>query len=139
MVFYRGPAVIGDKTMNQVAQIKKSARGQPEPSGWLINSLLDIGLDSFQLGVVFLIGICICMAAFLAFQVSTIFYIHQKTLIKIKVHKMTADYSIRKRFLSVHFFLYYQFTMLVLLFIIAMGVWNDSISSYLDFSFPHQL
>ncbi|KAL9328358.1 hypothetical protein ACSQ67_003361 [Phaseolus vulgaris] len=68
MVFYRGPAVIGDKTMNQVAQIKKSARGQPEPSGWLINSLLDIGLDSFQLGVVFLIGICICMAAFLAFQ-----------------------------------------------------------------------
>ncbi|KAK7367147.1 hypothetical protein VNO80_09156 [Phaseolus coccineus] len=68
MVFYRDPAVIGDKTMNQVAQIKLSARGQPETSGWLINSLLDIGLDSFQLGVVFLIGNCLCMAAFLAIQ-----------------------------------------------------------------------
>ncbi|ESW30057.1 hypothetical protein PHAVU_002G121000 [Phaseolus vulgaris] len=68
MVFYRGPAVIGDNEMDQVAQIKLSVRGQPEPSGWLINSLLDIGLDSFQLGVVFLIGNCICMAAFLAIQ-----------------------------------------------------------------------
>lgn len=67
MVFYRGPVVIGDKEMDQV---KLNARGQPEPSGWLMNSLLDVGFDSFQLGVVSLIGNSICMAAFLAFQVS---------------------------------------------------------------------
>ncbi|XP_047153254.1 WAT1-related protein At4g19185-like isoform X2 [Vigna umbellata] len=68
MVFYRGPAVIGDNETNQVTQIKPSGRGQPEPSVWLINSYLDIGLDNFQLGVVFLIGNCICMAAYLALQ-----------------------------------------------------------------------
>ncbi|CAJ1930768.1 unnamed protein product [Sphenostylis stenocarpa] len=69
MVFYRGPVLIGGTEMDKVAQISKlSARDQPEASGWLINSLLDIGFDSFQLGVVFLIGNCICMAAFLAIQ-----------------------------------------------------------------------
>ncbi|KAG4988130.1 hypothetical protein JHK82_030475 [Glycine max] len=68
MVFYRGPALIGDTEMDQVAQIKISARGQPEASRWLINGLLDLGFDNFQLGVIFLIGNCICMAAFLAIQ-----------------------------------------------------------------------
>nr|ACU22998.1 unknown [Glycine max] len=68
MVFYRGPALVGDTEMDQVAQIKISARGQPEASRWLINGLLDLGFDNFQLGVIFLIGNCICMAAFLAIQ-----------------------------------------------------------------------
>jgi len=68
MVFYRGPAVIGGNEMDQVTQIK--------PSGNSSRFAIDIGLDSFQLGVVFLIGNCICMAAYLALQVSFC-YIHQ--------------------------------------------------------------
>ncbi|XP_029127555.1 WAT1-related protein At4g19185 isoform X4 [Cajanus cajan] len=68
MVFYRGPALIGDEEMENVAQIKISARGQQEASGWLINSLHNLGLDNFQLGVIFLIGNTCCMAAFLAIQ-----------------------------------------------------------------------
>ncbi|XP_027359904.1 WAT1-related protein At4g19185-like isoform X4 [Abrus precatorius] len=46
MVLYRGPAVIGYTEMDNV----------------------DFGLEQFQIGVVFLIGNCICMAAFLAIQ-----------------------------------------------------------------------
>ncbi|TKY70202.1 WAT1-related protein [Spatholobus suberectus] len=68
MVFYRGPALIRGKEMEHVAQIKISARGQPEPSGWLINGLQGLGLNHFQLGIIFLIGNCSCMAAFLAIQ-----------------------------------------------------------------------
>ncbi|KAK7406979.1 hypothetical protein VNO78_08617 [Psophocarpus tetragonolobus] len=68
MVFYRGPAVIGGKEIEQVAQIKISARGRPEPSAWLINGLQDLGFDNFQLGIIFLIGNSMCMAAFLAIQ-----------------------------------------------------------------------
>nr|KYP34141.1 Auxin-induced protein 5NG4 [Cajanus cajan] len=78
MVFYRGPALIGDEEMQNVAQIKISARGQQEASGWLINSLNNLGLDNFQLGVIFLIGNTCCMAAFLAIQVSNIFIIFIK-------------------------------------------------------------
>ncbi|KAK7307405.1 hypothetical protein VNO77_40438 [Canavalia gladiata] len=68
MVFYRGPALIGDTEIDHAAQIEISGKDQPEPSGWLINGLLALGLDNFQLGVMFLIGNCICMAAFLAIQ-----------------------------------------------------------------------
>ncbi|KAJ1380937.1 EamA domain [Sesbania bispinosa] len=68
MVFYRGPALIGDTEMDHMAQNEVSARGQPEPSGWLSSGLQDIGLDHFELGVICLIGNCMCMAAFLAIQ-----------------------------------------------------------------------
>jgi len=69
MVLYRGPALIGYAEIDHVIQNEISAKGQPEPSGWLIGSLLDFGLDHFHLGVLCLIGNCICMAAFLAIQV----------------------------------------------------------------------
>ncbi|KAG2376334.1 WAT1-related protein [Vigna angularis] len=68
MVLYRGPALIGYADMNLAIQNEISAKGQPEPSGWLIGSLQDFGLDHFHLGVLCLIGNCICMAAFLAIQ-----------------------------------------------------------------------
>ncbi|XP_061341715.1 WAT1-related protein At4g19185-like isoform X3 [Gastrolobium bilobum] len=68
MVLYRGPALIGHAEIVHVAQSEISARGQPEPSGWLISGLQDLGLDHFQLGVMCLIGNCMCMAAFLAIQ-----------------------------------------------------------------------
>ncbi|KAJ7953281.1 WAT1-related protein [Quillaja saponaria] len=68
MVLYRGPTLIGYTEMDFVTQNEISARGQPEPSGWLIGSFLDLGLDHFHLGVLCLIGNCMCMAAFLAIQ-----------------------------------------------------------------------
>ncbi|KAL2348741.1 hypothetical protein Fmac_002741 [Flemingia macrophylla] len=68
MVLYRGPAFIGYAELDHAIQNEISARGQPEPAGWLIGGLQDLGLDNFHLGVLFLIGNCLCMAAFLAIQ-----------------------------------------------------------------------
>ncbi|XP_065879099.1 WAT1-related protein At4g19185 isoform X2 [Euphorbia lathyris] len=67
MVLFRGPAVIGfseeDFTGNEI-----SAKGQPEPVGWFLSSFLNIGLESWHLGVLCLLGNCICMATFLVIQ-----------------------------------------------------------------------
>ncbi|XP_050234956.1 WAT1-related protein At3g45870 isoform X2 [Mercurialis annua] len=67
MVLFRGPAFFGyseeDFATNEI-----SAKGQPEPSGWFLSSLLNMGLDGWHLGVLCLIGNCMCMAAFLAIQ-----------------------------------------------------------------------
>ncbi|KAI4327890.1 hypothetical protein L6164_020301 [Bauhinia variegata] len=68
MVLYRGPALIGYSEMDLIVQSEISARGQPEPSGWLVGGLLDLGFDHFHLGVLCLIGNCMCMATFLAIQ-----------------------------------------------------------------------
>lgn len=72
MVLYRGPTLIGNSEPDFAAQSEISARGQPEPVGWLMSSFMDYGFDNFHLGVLCLIGNCMCMAAFLAIQV----YIH---------------------------------------------------------------
>ncbi|KAK7386862.1 hypothetical protein VNO78_27200 [Psophocarpus tetragonolobus] len=68
MVLYRGPALIGYSETDFISHSEISAKGQPEPSGWLISGLLDLGLDHFHLGVLCFIGNCMCMAAFLAIQ-----------------------------------------------------------------------
>ncbi|KAJ8755514.1 hypothetical protein K2173_019312 [Erythroxylum novogranatense] len=69
MVLFRGPALIGFKEAD-FAGNEISARGQPEPGGWLISSFLEFGLEMWHLGVICLIGNCMCMAAFLAIQAS---------------------------------------------------------------------
>ncbi|CAL0331644.1 unnamed protein product [Lupinus luteus] len=68
MVLFRGPALIGYTEIDQVSLSEISARGQPEPTGLLISGLEDLGLDHFHIGVLCLIGNCMCMAAFLAIQ-----------------------------------------------------------------------
>ncbi|MED6136316.1 hypothetical protein PIB30_118223 [Stylosanthes scabra] len=68
MVLYRGPAVVGYAEMDFVSHNEISAKGQPEPSGWLVSGLMDLGLDHFHLGVLCFIGNTLCMAAFLAIQ-----------------------------------------------------------------------
>ncbi|GMJ12560.1 Usually multiple acids move in and out Transporters 2 [Hibiscus trionum] len=67
MVLFRGPALIGQKDAD-FAHYDISARGQPEPSGWLVSSFLEFGLEYWHIGVLCLIGNCMCMAAFLAIQ-----------------------------------------------------------------------
>lgn len=68
MVMFRGPAVFGYKESEFTAHSEISARGQPEPAGWLLYSFLKFGLDNWHLGVLCLIGNCMCMAAYLAIQ-----------------------------------------------------------------------
>ncbi|XP_015085820.1 WAT1-related protein At4g19185-like [Solanum pennellii] len=68
MAVFRGTAVFGDGTSDFTAQIEISAKGQPEPAGWLMSSLLELGFDNWHLGVLCLIGNCMCMAAYIAFQ-----------------------------------------------------------------------
>ncbi|KAA8521079.1 hypothetical protein F0562_011768 [Nyssa sinensis] len=68
MVLFRGPAVVGYKESEFAAQSEISARGQPEPAGWLMSNFLDFGLEHWHLGVLCLIGNCMCMAAYLAIQ-----------------------------------------------------------------------
>lgn len=69
MALYRGPSLIGITEMNTIEQSEISAKGQPEPSGWLISGLLGLGLDLFHIGLLCLIGNCICMAVYIAIQV----------------------------------------------------------------------
>jgi hypothetical protein len=69
MVLYRGPVLIGYAEIDHVARNEISVRGQPEPSGWFIGALQELGFGHFHLGVLCLIGNCMCMAAFLAIQV----------------------------------------------------------------------
>ncbi|KAK8598858.1 hypothetical protein V6N13_076803 [Hibiscus sabdariffa] len=68
MVLFRGPALLGQPNADFAAQNDISARGQPEAAGWLMSSFLEFGLDHWHIGVLCLIGNCICMAAFLAIQ-----------------------------------------------------------------------
>lgn len=68
MAVFRGPAVFGDGTSDLTAQIEISAKGQPEPAGWLMSSFLELGFDKWNLGVLCLIGNCACMAAYIALQ-----------------------------------------------------------------------
>lgn len=68
MAVFRGPAVFGYREAEVIAQSEISAKGQPEPVGWLMSNAVEFGLDSFHVGVICLIGNCICMATYLAIQ-----------------------------------------------------------------------
>ncbi|KAJ6798382.1 WAT1-related protein-like [Iris pallida] len=68
MVFCRGPALVGDDDFDLVAHSDISARAQPEPAGWLASGLIETGLEHWHIGVLCLIGNCLCMATYLAVQ-----------------------------------------------------------------------
>jgi hypothetical protein len=78
MALYRGPSLIGYTEPVIIPHNEIIVSGQPEPFGWLITGLLNLGLENLELGVMFLIGNCTCMAAFLAIQVSIFFVISIK-------------------------------------------------------------
>ncbi|XP_022737484.1 WAT1-related protein At4g19185-like isoform X1 [Durio zibethinus] len=68
MVLFRGPALLGQTDTDFSAQNGITARGQPEPAGWFMSSFLKFGLEHWHIGVLCLIGNCMCMAAFLAIE-----------------------------------------------------------------------
>ncbi|KAF8084608.1 hypothetical protein N665_0710s0016 [Sinapis alba] len=67
MVLFRGPVLYGDKDADYTAKTVIINRSQPELHGWLLVSSF-LGLDLWHIGVICLIGNCICMAAFIAVQ-----------------------------------------------------------------------
>lgn len=69
MVLFRGPALLGDKDADFAMNNEISAKGQPEPTGWLVSGFLNLGFETWHIGVLCLIGNCMCMATFLAIQV----------------------------------------------------------------------
>ncbi|KAL8499561.1 hypothetical protein ACS0TY_022488 [Phlomoides rotata] len=67
MAVFRGPAVFGFGE-SDAGVVEISAKGQPVPAVWLMSNFLGLGIDSWHLGVLCLIGNCMCMAAYLAIQ-----------------------------------------------------------------------
>ncbi|CAE6218119.1 unnamed protein product [Arabidopsis arenosa] len=68
MALFRGPALFGGKDAVDSVRSVIIDRSQPESNGWLVSSFLGLGFDLWHIGVLCLIGNCMCMAAFLAVQ-----------------------------------------------------------------------
>ncbi|EOA13521.1 hypothetical protein CARUB_v10026586mg [Capsella rubella] len=68
MALFRGPALFGGIDAADSANSVIINRNEPQPSGWLVFSFLGLGFDLWHIGVICLIGNCMCMAAFLAVQ-----------------------------------------------------------------------
>ncbi|XP_047983042.1 WAT1-related protein At4g19185-like isoform X2 [Salvia hispanica] len=68
MAMFRGPGVFGYKDLDFATHGEISAKGQPEPGSWIMSVLINMGLDHWHLGVLCLIGNCMCMATYLGIQ-----------------------------------------------------------------------
>lgn len=68
MALYRGAPVIGSGDVGLVAESEISAKSQPEPIGWLASGLMVFGFERWHIGMLCLIGNCMCMATYLALQ-----------------------------------------------------------------------
>lgn len=69
MAFYRGPAIIGSSIYSLSNYTAVGMKSQPEPAGWLASGLLGFGLEKWHVGVLCLIGNCVCMATYFVLQV----------------------------------------------------------------------
>ncbi|CAG7897950.1 unnamed protein product [Brassica rapa] len=68
MVLFRGPALLGDKDTDSAVNHEINAKGRPEPTGLVVSVFIGLGFQLWHIGVLCLIGNCMCMAAFLAIQ-----------------------------------------------------------------------
>ncbi|KAG5389532.1 hypothetical protein IGI04_031073 [Brassica rapa subsp. trilocularis] len=68
MVLFRGPALLGDKDTDSAVNHEINAKGRPEPTGLIVSVFIGLGFQLWHIGVLCLIGNCMCMAAFLAIQ-----------------------------------------------------------------------
>ncbi|KVH89827.1 Drug/metabolite transporter [Cynara cardunculus var. scolymus] len=122
MVLFRGPALLGyaDNVPRQHNEI--SASGQPGPAGWMFSNLASFGIDNWHLGVLCLIGNCICMAAFLAIQVALVmFSVNYIGYVELTVAPVLATYSAN---LSVTAYSYFFGTLFMVATAVSMN--NDS-------------
>lgn len=67
MAVFQGPDIIGYEHSESIARNESSAV-VPQPAGWLMSIDIELGVDSWQLGVMCLIGNCIAWSTFLAIQ-----------------------------------------------------------------------
>ena len=109
MAMFRGPGVFGYKDLDFATHGEISAKGQPEPGSWIMSVLINMGLDHWHLGVLCLIGNCMCMATYLGIQViHTILdirsFISESTSISwcFFTHKSNAIYYFIKHLPSEH-------------------------------------
>ncbi|KAF3792995.1 WAT1-related protein [Nymphaea thermarum] len=68
MASFRGPAVIGSGFLDFAAHSEINVLAQPEPIGWLSPRLMEFGLERWHIGILCLIGNCLCMSIYLALQ-----------------------------------------------------------------------
>ncbi|KAD4384957.1 hypothetical protein E3N88_25125 [Mikania micrantha] len=68
MVLFSGPALLGYQHHVYTQQQQMMAVGQTELPQWMFSSLAALGVDNWHLGVLCLIGSCVCSAALLAIQ-----------------------------------------------------------------------
>uniref|UniRef100_A0A0C9S973 WAT1-related protein n=1 Tax=Wollemia nobilis TaxID=56998 RepID=A0A0C9S973_9CONI len=68
MAIVRGPAVFGQAYMDPIAQGEIIGKPQPEPVGWLATGLMELGFETWHVGIICLIGNCLCMATYVALQ-----------------------------------------------------------------------
>ncbi|KAL8244654.1 hypothetical protein R6Q59_010912 [Mikania micrantha] len=68
MVLFRGPALLGYEHNVHAQHQQMIVVDQPELLGYMYSNLATFGIDNWHLGVLCLIGNCICMATFLAIQ-----------------------------------------------------------------------
>nr|GFC98652.1 WAT1-related protein At4g19185-like isoform X2 [Tanacetum cinerariifolium] len=86
---FRGPVVFGYLENDLSLHNEISATGQPEPAGWLLSIFIGLGFDNWHLGVLCLIGNCMCMAAFLAIQAPVLASIcHEQRVNRLELDKV---------------------------------------------------
>ncbi|KAG0618703.1 hypothetical protein M758_4G086200 [Ceratodon purpureus] len=69
MAFYKGPALLGDGFSDLHLQgVAIAGKPAPEPVGWLAGVLIDLGIDLWHIGVLCLIGNCLCLALYIVYQ-----------------------------------------------------------------------
>ncbi|GAB4834903.1 hypothetical protein Ancab_033170 [Ancistrocladus abbreviatus] len=68
MAVFRGPAVVGYKESGLASHIELSSTRQSEEVGLFVARFMEFGLTQWQLGILCLLGNCMCFATYLTLQ-----------------------------------------------------------------------